>query len=266
MQKLLLIFLATSLMVACKNNSNETTETKEAAVAADSGWATQHLKGMVKTIEESDYTPNDEGVIGEMDSCCVEVSEFNDKGYLIKYSEKDSQGNMDFETFYERNDDGKFVSYKRMKDGKQIAGRTTTYTEDGKILHAIDTDTAMQVYRIYNAVSENELGQPTSGKSLAGDSTFLGDWTFKYIDGMRAGRSWIDSSGTKLSDLTGELNDQGLLGKMTKVVMGPDGEMITKVSTYVYDTFDEMGNWTQATESEDGKVVQVEKRTYTYYE
>jgi hypothetical protein len=83
---------------------------------------------------------------------------------------------------------------------------------------------------------------------------------------LRAGRGWIDSSGIEIWDYTGELNDKGFLAKMTGKVLVSKDSTITTVETYNYDSYDEMGNWTQRTKYDgDGKATKVEKRTYAYF-
>lgn len=264
MKNLLFTFFATALLFSC-NNKDSTKETAKAVVAADSGWATSHLKGMVHTIEEVEYTPDEKGEIGEMDSCCVEVREYNGKGYTIKYSEKDSKGTVTTESKYERIDGAKLKSIVRTENGKQVWGRTIHRDDDGNALYAADTDTTGQIHRIHSIIEENEIGQSLLGKTHTADSTYLGTWSFKYIDGMRAGRGWIDNTDKQIVDNTGELNDKGLLSKMERKGWDDEGNPTITVSTYTYDSFDDKGNWTQCTTKEDGKVVEVEKRTYTYF-
>ena len=261
MQKLLLAFVTVALLFACNESPKE-----PVAVAKNSSWATSHLKGMVKTMEETSYKPDSTGKIGEMDSCCIEINVYNDKGYVETNTEKDSKGTTTEETVYERNEDDKFKSATTTVNGKQVWSRVTTYDADGKTMDAKDTDSTGQVTYFYSEVTENEIGQALSGKMFTGDSTYMGTWSFKYTDGLRTGRSWVDSTGLELYDYTGELNDKGFLAKMTGKVLAGKDSTTTTVETYTYDSYDEMGNWTQRTEYDgDGKATKVEKRTYAYF-
>lgn len=254
--------ITSALLFGC-NESVKETET--VTIAKNSDWATSHLKGMVQTLEETVYTPDSTGAIGEMDSCCIEVKVFNDKGYVIEISEKDNMGTLTSETLFERIEGARFKSATTTKNGIQVWHRATTHDADGKILYVTDSDSTGQVTRFYSDITENEIDQPLSGKTYLSDSTFLGTWSFKYIDGMRTGNSWIDSTGTELSNRTGELNEKGLLAKMTRVQSVEDSTLTT-VETYTYESFDEAGNWTQGTKyNEEGKAVEVKKRTYTYF-
>jgi hypothetical protein len=184
----------------------------------------------------------------------------------MKYTEKDSKGKVTRESIHERIDGSKLKSIKRTENGIEVWSRTIHRNDDGKALYAADTDTTGQVNRIHSIIEENEIGQSLLGKTHTADSTYLGTWAFKYIDGMSAGWSWIDSTGTQTIDSKGELNDKGLLSKMETKSLDNDGNPITTVETYTYESFDDNGNWTQRTKYDgDAKVVRVEKRTYTYY-
>lgn len=270
MRNLFLILVSITLMLACKDSAKEsaTVAVEEVApIAANSDWATNHLKGMVKTIEESHYTPDSDGNISEMDSCCTEIEVHNDKGFVVKYYEKDSKGSVTEETIIERIDGEKFKSATTTVNGKTVFTRVSTYDESGKILHAIDTDSTGQVTNYYDEMIENKDGQMLAGRMYTADSTFMGIWTRKYIDGMETGRGWSDKDGKVLRDNTGELNEKGWLAKMTEAITDDKGVTTTTVETMIYDSFDEMGNWTQRTEFDnDGKAEQVEKRVYTYFE
>jgi outer membrane biogenesis lipoprotein LolB len=63
MKRSFLAAAAALLLFACN------TEKKEAEVAKNSDWYAQHLKGNVQTVEETIFTADSLGTIGEMDSC-----------------------------------------------------------------------------------------------------------------------------------------------------------------------------------------------------
>lgn len=260
------ILAASLLFSACGQNSTVEENVKEAEpIAKNSDWMTRHLKGKVKTIEQTSFTPDSTGQISEMDSCCIKLTSFDANGFVEMFSEKDADGANPMELKFERLEDNKFKSATRFRNGEMKWKRTTTYDENGNTLHAIDTDSAGQVTNYYSEITENEIGQVLKGKMHTADSTYLGTWSRKYIDGMRAGRGWVDSTGTELRNRTGELNEKGLLSKMTDYRVTEEGATTT-VKTYTYDSFDEVGNWTQRTEyDEEGKATNVKKQTYTYY-
>jgi hypothetical protein len=89
MKKLLLLMATGMIMFSCNDSAKETT-----TVAKNSDWTTQNLKGMVKSLEETSYTPDSTGKIGEMDSCCISTDQFDEKGYITSSSKKDSKGKV----------------------------------------------------------------------------------------------------------------------------------------------------------------------------
>lgn len=61
------------------------------------------------------------------------------------------------------------------------------------------------------------------------------------------------------------MNDKSLISKTTETETGRDSTTTT-VKTFIYDTFDEAGNWTQRTTNNDkGKVTKVVKRSFIYF-
>jgi len=235
-------------------------------VAGNSDWTLDHLKGMVQVIEQTTYTADSAGEIGEMDSCCIGFETFNEQGYAVKYEDKDRDGRLTMEMVMTLTASGKFESATRSEGGVQVWKRKVTYDADGKVLFAVDTDSSGAVTRYSSKISENEFGQVLGGEIHTGDSIFIGVWTRKYIDGIEAGRAWTDSLGVETYNSNGELNKDGLLYTMNIVEIVEDVST-TKIETYVYDNFDETGNWTQRTiYGESQLAIKVEKRVYTYFE
>lgn len=262
------IFLLPVLAIACSDPKPPSTEQEEIVEEVEmerNSWTNWHLKGEVKTITETPYLTDEAGAMGMMDSCCVEITEFDPMGFRSKVTEKNSEGKVTGENVVVHSETGKFVSSTWTRDGKQVWQRTVTRDEDGKVTSAFDTDSTMQITNFYDTDEMNEFNQPVSGKSYAADSTFVGTWSWKYIDGLRSGRGWIDSTGVQLIDRTGEVNEMGWLSKVVDTRMDDNGEMVTTVETYTYDSFDEAGNWTKCTLSENNEPVKIMTRTYTYY-
>ncbi len=261
MKYILLIALTTSFLFSCKDAPKGNSET----VDPKSDCATNHLIGMVNTIEETTYTADSTGTIGAMDSCCIELQTMDEKGFVISSEDKNDKGDIVEVVNIARNEKGEFNSYTVTQDGKVTFTRTVIRDAEGNTKHAVDTDSAGLVINFFNETIFNELDQPIKGKMFAADSTYLGTWSRQYIDGLEVGRGWIDSSGIQILDFVGELNENGLLGKVIKTrQVGKDSKSVN-IETYTYDSFDETGNWTQQTKSVDGKVAEVVKRVYTYF-
>jgi hypothetical protein len=266
MKKPLFILFLPLFLFSCKNGENSSDQASEAIEMERNNWANQHLNGMVKSIEETPYTPNENGDISEMDSCCVKITEFSDNGFIMKVTNKNKEGVVTEVSVRERTETGKFVSNTRTENGKETWKRITTRDEEGNHLHTIDTDSTKNVTYFYNDVTSNEFNQPVSGKMYSKDSTFIGTWSWKYIDGLRTGRGWIDSTNVQRVNRTGEVNDKGWLSRVVDVRVDEKGDTTTTIENYTYDSFDETGNWTQRTENNDEKPVKVLKRSYTYFE
>lgn len=266
MKKLIFIFFLPLLLFSCNDNKNASNETSETIELERSNWANEHLNGKVKTIGETPFTTDENGNIGEMDSCCVKITEFSDKGYIMKVTNKNDEGTVTRLNTIERTETGKFLSNTRTENGIEVWKRTSTYDEEGKHLFTSDSDTTKNVAYFYNDITNNDFDQPVSGKMYSADSTFIGNWSWKYIDGLRTGRGWIDSTNVQRVNRTGEVNDKGWLSRVVDVRIEENGDTTTTIETYTYDSFDEMGNWTQRTETNDEKPVKVLKRTYTYFE
>mgnify|MGYP006902134729 CR=1 FL=1 len=260
------------MIYACGSGENTSTETTESAEKAEmkemerSAWENRNMVGKVKTIVETPYTPAEDGTIADMDSCCVEMIEFSENGYRTGKTEKNKDGEVTAVNVVEHTETGKFVSSTWTEDGKEVWKRVVKRDAEGKALGATDTDSTQQVTRRHKAAEYNEYNQPVSGTTYLADSTYLGKWTYDYDDGYEIGRSWTDSSGVQLMEVTGELNENGWLAKAKVMRVDESGEATTTLETYTYDELDEMGNWTQRTEYNDEKPVEVLKRTYTYYE
>lgn len=259
------IFLLPLLAIACASPEPEQTTEETEVVMARNNWQNEHLKGEVKTITETPYKTDADGALGEMDSCCIEVREYDNNGYHVKTTEKNSTGEVTAVNVIEHTETGKFVSSTWTQNGKQVWQRKVTRGDDGKVTSAYDTDSTMQVTNYYESEVMNEFDQPVKGKSFLPDSSFEGTWSWKYTDGLRTGRGWIDKNGVQLVDRTGEVNEMGWLSKVVDTRTDDEGVTTTTVETYTYDSFDEMGNWTQCTLSENGTPVKIMKRTYTYY-
>jgi hypothetical protein len=266
MKKLLIILFLPLLIIQCKNSEKSSDNTTEDAAMERNNWANAHLNGKVKSIEETPYTPDESGKISEMDSCCVELKEYSDKGFIMKYTEKNKEGTVTQVNVMEHSETGKFISNTRFKNGKEVWKRVVNRDEEGNPLGAFDSDSTQQVTRIHKGEVYNDFNQPVSGKTYTSDSTYLGTWSYKYIDGLRAGYSWIDSANVQRINRTGEVNDKGWISKVVDVRVEENGDTTTTSETYTYDSFDEMGNWTQRTEYIDQKPVHVMKRSYTYHQ
>lgn len=274
MKKLGLLFAIPFLVYACNNGekentenseNSETEETTETVEMVSSDLENENMLGQVKSFEETPYTPDEEGNIGAMDSCCIAIEEYDENGFMTTYSEKTSAGEPTEIVMMQRDDMGRFTSYTVTENGMEVFKRVTKRDEDGTLLEATDTDSTGAITRVHKVDEVNENGQAVTGKSYLEDGTYLGTWSFDYVEGMRVSNSWVDSTGVQLMQRLGEVNDKGWLAKVVDVRVGDEGDTTTVVETYTYDSFDDMGNWTQRTMYKDDVPTEVVKRTYTYF-
>jgi hypothetical protein len=267
MKRLFPFFILTLFALACNNTEKASEEAaEETSESVRSYLQNAHLNGKIKTITETSYTPGEDGSIGEPDSCCVVITQFSEAGFIVTETETTSSGEESSVYNEERNADGKYVSGTVTEGGVQVWKRVVNRDDAGEVINAQDFDTSGQIYRTYALIERNDYDQPVKGQSLDADSTYLGTWSWQYIDGNRVGRGWVDSSGVQLVSRIGEVNDKGWVSKVTDVSIDAEsGDTTTVIETYTYDAMDDAGNWTQMTKSKDGKVAQVLKRTYEYY-
>jgi hypothetical protein len=270
MKKLIILFVLPVLLYSCGSGepkAEETTATteEETVQMVRSDLSNDHMNGPIQSFTETPYTPDEQGNISEMDSCCIIVEEFDDNGFMTTSTWKNMAGEVTRVGNMEHTEEGKFVSYTSTENGVQKFKRVVD--RSGDQMKAMDSDSTGQVTRVHVPDEMNENDQPVKGKTYLADGTTLdGIWTWQYIDGNRVGNSWTDSTGVQRWSAVGEVNDKGWVSKRTETEMGEDGTTTTVVKTFTYDSMDDMGNWTQRTTYEDGKATEVLKRTYAYYE
>jgi hypothetical protein len=271
MKKLGLLIAIPFLVYSCNNaekentEKSETEETTETVEMVRSDLQNEHMFGEVSSYEQTPYTPDEEGNIGAMDSCCIEMEEYDENGFAVKYMEKNSAGEVTETVMMQRDDMGRFTWYTVTENGIVVFKRVIKRDEDGTLLEAIDSDSTGQITSVHKVAEVNENGQALSGKSFQEDGTYNGTWSFGYVDGLRVSNAWTDSTGVQRMQRVGEVNDKGWLAKVVDVRVGDEGDTTTVVETYTYDSFDDMGNWTQRTMYKDDVPTEVLKRTYTYF-
>lgn len=259
MKKLLLLLLTGMILVSCKDSKKETD------VIKNNDWTSQNLKGMVKSTEQSTYTPDSTGKTGEMDSCCIVTEEYDDKGYTTSSTRKDSKGNAGETTTMTRYEKGQVKTVTYSKSGKTTGGMEIDIDKEGKYSGARELDSAGKLLYYYTDITEDEYGQVTSGTRHKADSSVFGRFKNEFVKGIQVGNSYTDSTGKVTYSSKSELNDKGDVVKTTETNAGKDSTTTT-VTTYTYDSMDEQGNWTQRTSYNDkGKAIKVTKRTITYY-
>ncbi len=259
MKKLFLLSFIGSVLFSCN------TATKEVEVAKNSDWTAQNLKGMVQTMESTNYTPDSTGKIDAMDSCCITVDEFDKNGYANATTKKDSKGTVTENSTMIHYDKGQMKSITTTKNGKPFSGFEIQLDKDGKYSGGQETDSTGKKCFFYTALKENEYGAVTTGTRHKPDSSIDGVFENDYVKGTQVAGRYRDSSGKEVYNSKSELNDKGDVVKTMEMNVTKDSTT-NKVMTYTYDSYDPQGNWTQQTTyNEKGKATKVVKRAFTYY-
>jgi hypothetical protein len=258
--KKIFIVLATGLFAVACNNNNQTADIpKNADLLLD------NLKGKIQHREDAPYKVDSTGKIEELDTCCTEIQDYDEKGYLTKYFTRDNKGTVKDEYSYTRYDNGLLKEWVIMNGGKKKSSLSIELNKDGNYGDAQNYDSNGKMDAYYTDVKSNEYGRVTSWKKYKPDSTLLSTWSAvfdKYI--------WVSSTTT---DSTGKVNgtykakndEKGNIIEFSSTEVKNDSTT-NKIFTYKYDSFDDQGNWIQQSEFDDkGKPTKIVKRTIVYY-
>jgi hypothetical protein len=224
----------------------------------------ENMKGDIASYEETPYKTDSTGKIGDMDTCCVSVSEYDENGNALKNTSKDSKGTIKTEASIIRHPNGLFKSVTNTEKGKTMGSFDSKLDEKGRYIWAqgLDSNGKLDIY--YTDIRQTEDGFVTGWKQYDKDSVFRQSGEGKYEKNLQTEFSIKDSTGKVKSSSTFKYNDKGEQVEVSNTNITKDSTTTT-VTKYTYETHDEMGNWTQRTTWNDkGKATAVTKRTYTY--
>lgn len=259
MKKISIIVAGLFILAAC-NNGEKDAGTK----VKYSDRTIEYLKGEVSAIEETPYKTDSTGKPGEMDSCCIDLWEYDANGNFIKSTSKDSKGTLKEESVAARYDDGLWKSQKTMKDGKVSSTFETQVDDKGQYVSGQLFDSTGKLEYNYKGLTQNEFGQVTGWKQYDKDSVFRQEGESKYDKSLLIDFTMKDSTGKVKSSSSYKYNDKGEQTEVSNTTITNDSTT-TKVTKYTYEAHDEQGNWTQRTTWDDkGKPTRVAKRSYTY--
>lgn len=257
--KKFLIGFAGLLLIACNNQTGNNGEIKYSDLVAS------NLKGDVVSIEETPYKVDSTGVIGEMDSCCITITEYNENGNMIKSISKDSKGTTTRESVFTRHPNGLFKSVRTTEKGKNTGGFDTEIDDKGKFTRAWAVDSSGATDMYFTDITMNEVGEVTGWKRYDKDSVYRESGESQYDKHVFQGATMKDSVGTVKSHTSATYNDKGEQIEVANTNMNSDGSTKITITKYTYESHDENGNWTQRTEwDKDGKATKVVKRSITY--
>jgi hypothetical protein len=256
------ILLASIFLIAC--NSTDDSKTVSESTITYRDLATENLKGDISSVEETPYKTDSTGKIGDKDSCCVTVTDYDDNGNAIKSVSKDSKGTISSESVIARHPNGLFKSVVNTAKGKSTGGFETKLDDKGMVNWAEGTDSNGKLDVYYTNITQNEVGEVTGWKQYDKDSVFRQTGEAKYDGHKFLENTTKDSVGKVKNSGKSSYNDKGEQAEFSNTVVTKDST-ITTVTKYTYESHDEMGNWTQRTTWNDkGKATAIAKRTYTY--
>jgi len=256
-----LIIMAGLFVLACNNSKDKEAEKK----VKYSDLANDMLKGDIQTIEETPYKTDSAGKIGEMDSCCADITDFDANGNAVKNVSKDNKGTVKSEASFTRHENGLWTGSKVTKEGGKPDNYMNVAVDDkGMYTKAEAFDTAGKLEYYYTNITQNEQGMVLTWKQYDKDSVFRVEGEATYDKGLQMGFTTKDSVGKIKSSSSFKYNNKGEQTEVSRTDVTKDST-ITKVTKYTYDSHDEMGNWTQRTTFDDkGKAIKIVKRVYTY--
>lgn len=253
--------MASVIVISCNESKQEAPKNTD--------WLADNLSGKVEQTTDSTFKADSTGTIGELDSCCVSSTKYDEKGYSSGYTAVDKAGTDHEEGAFTHDEKGLFTGQKFTKNGKETSSLKVENKDDAYSgAHSFDSANKMNFY--FTDITANDYGRITGYKQYKPDSTLKSSMTFNYNNQFLKDQSAKDSVGKETSSYAQTYDDKNNVIESTYKEIKTDStkkdSTITTVTKYHYDAFDDKGNWTQRTEINDkDKPVKIVKRTITYY-
>jgi len=256
-----LILLAGLFLLACNNEKGKEAGKKVKYSDID----VEMLKGDIQSYEEVSYKTDSSGKMGEMDTCCANLTAYDENGNATTFNSKDAKGMMKYASVYSRLENGLWTGSTDTKEGGKPAGSMKVDVDDkGQYgyAHTFDSTGKPDIY--YTTSGQNEFGQVQSWKQYDKDSVFRQEWEATYDKKLMISSIMKDSVGNIKQKYSAKYNDRGEITENSTTKITKDSTTTT-ANKFTYESHDENGNWTQRTEWNDkGKAVRIIKRTYAY--
>jgi len=261
MKKFSFLLMVLVLVISCNESKKGTPKNTD--------WLADNLSGKVEQTTDSTFKTDSTGKMGELDSCCVSSTKYDENGYSSGYTSDDKAGTDHEEGTFTHDDKGLFTGQKFTKNGK-TTGSLTVENKDGKPVVAKSFDSTNKLNFYYTDITMNDYGRLTGYKQFKPDSTLKSSMSLNYNNQFLKDQSVKDSVGKETSSYAQTFDDKNNVVESTYKEIKTDStkkdSTVTTITKFRYDTFDDKGNWTQRTEMDkDGKPVKVVKRTITYY-
>ncbi len=261
MKKFSFLLMVMVFVISCNESKKET--------AKNTDWMADNLSGKVEQTTDSTFKADSTGKMGELDSCCVSSTKYDENGYSSGYTSVDKAGTDHEEGTFTHDEKGLFTGQKFTKNSKTTSSLAVE-NKGGAYTNAQSFDSANKMDFYYTDITANDYGRITGFKQYKPDSTLKSSMSFNYNNQFLKDQSVKDSVGKETSTYAQTFDDKNNMIESTYKEVKTDSTKkdttITTVTKYRYDTFDDNGNWPQRTEMDkDGKPVKIVKRTITYY-
>jgi hypothetical protein len=263
MKKISIVLVTAMILFSC-NEKKETAKTT-------TDWLVDNLKGEVQKVVETPYKADSSGKMGDMDSCCIEIVEYDSAGNIAKLTSQDSKGTVNREEKFTKYDNGLFKEIVTTQKGKVTNRISIQLDKDGKYATAEEYDSTGKLSSFYKDIVLNDYNQITSMKQYNPDSTVKSSFETDYDKNIFKGQVNKDSSGKETSSSSAKVDEKGNQVEFSRTSTMKDSttmkdSVTTKVTKNTYQSYDEQGNWTQRTTlDEAGKATKIVKREISYY-
>lgn len=249
--------MVTAITFSCNNS-------KKQEAPKNSDWLADNLSGNVQQTTDSTFKTDNTGKLGELDSCCVVSTKYDEQGYNSGFTSSDKASTDKEEGTFTHDDKGLFTGQKFTRNGKQISS-LAVQNENGKPSVATSFDSTNKMNFYYTDITTNDYDRILSFKQYKPDSTLKMSAAFTYDKQLYKGQVNKDSVGKETYSYSVKLDDKNNVIESNEKTVTKDSTT-NKTTKYRYDSYDDKGNWTQRTEmDENGKPVKIVKRTITYY-
>jgi hypothetical protein len=258
--RLVTIFAGTIIIVSSCNQKPSASEENSHKTVPDV--LAENLKGNIQQVEINTYLVDSAtGQKGKLESKTIE--KFNDDGYTVSYSRYMTSDSSTTLTEYDVNANGVPTAITTTKNDKPLSSMKIMVDSMGKYTLATSFDSTGKEDMFYDEIASNEFGQVLSAKGHHADSTLKMTFTNNFDSIYYIGGDSKDSVGKLTFSSIIQLNEKNDPQQMDETTVTKDTTKKT-TTTYVYNTSDDKGNWTQQTTSENGKPKKIIIRTITY--
>jgi len=221
----------------------------------------ENLKGKVQQVETETYLIDSAtGKMGKLESKFTE--KYNDDGYAISYNNYTTKDSTTTLTTQDIDSNGYFRGNKTTKNDKPLSSMTVVM-DSGKYKLATSYDSTGKEDVFYDDIVTNDYGQVLSATGHHPDSTLKMTFKSNFDSIYYVGGENKDSVGKVTYSSTTKLDDKRNPVESNEMNVTKDSTTKTN-TTYAYDSWDDHGNWTQQTTTENGKPKRIIKRTITY--